>query len=146
MNERNQSVKIRPLRIVKAITIGRLHIQKKKKLKGLWKKLVYAVIFALLENKRDRKAHKIHNLLTSYPSHAGKTGPTSFKCTFHFGTCLKGLSHRDIQYSIKGGGDILVNKNKDPDLINLIINSEDIQYIHIGCIYIYIYVYLRRRC
>ena len=140
MNERNQSVKIRPLRIVKAITIGRLHIQKKK-LKGLWKKLVYAVIFALLENKRDRKAHKIHNLLTSYPSHAGKTGPTSFKCTFHFGTRLKGVSHRDIQYSIKGGGDTLVNKNKDSDLINFIINSEDIQYINIYvymCIYMYI--------
>ena len=31
-----------------------------------------------------------------------------------------------------------MNKNKDPDLINFIINSEDIQYIHI---YLHIYIF-----
>ena len=36
-----------------------------------------------------------------------------------------------------------MNKNKDPDLINFIFNSEDIQYIHIYLhIYVYIYIYI----
>lgn len=38
-----------------------------------------------------------------------------------------------------------MNKNKDPDLINFIINSEDIQYIHIYLhIYFFFIFFLRR--
>lgn len=34
-----------------------------------------------------------------------------------------------------------MNKNKDPDLINFIFNSEDIHYIHIY-LHIYVYIYI----